>query len=294
MKSKMCLLFMLLAINCIDATYKGNVILILSKNDPHISTSILFFKKWTYQVCWLFYTFLFTVYYFPPSKVYKKKWMTGNSLPRMRMNSALFPSSAITDAGTVAMATGMPVASVMSMANSPMQRSILSTMANSVRNDMTSPIRNNIANPRQSTASLMPNNLSMNPIMSSTTASTDPFISTMSSIMSMLTNSMMAQSNNPMISSTSRRLMTSMTQPIATKMTGNNMMGGAMTPAANSETTAAIRFPSADEVLSSAMMEAVGQTRLASYPMSRFFGSSYFWTFWWCYFKKRQNHCILF
>lgn len=92
----------------------------------------------------------------------------------------------------------------------------------------------------------------------------------------MLTNSMMAQSNNPMISSTSRRLMTSMTQPIATKMTGNNMMGGAMTPAANSETTAALRFPSADEVLSSAMMEAVGQTRLASYPMSRFFGSSYF------------------
>lgn len=202
--------------------------------------------------------------------------MTGNSLPRMRMNSALFPSSAITDAGTVAMATGMPVASVMSMANSPVQRSILSTMANSVRNDM-SPLRNNIANPRQSTASLMPNNLSMNPMMSSTTASKDPFISTMSSIMSMLTNSLMAQSNNPMISSTSRRLMTSMTQPIATK-TGNNnaMMGGAMTPAANSETTAALRFPSADEVLSSAMMEAVGQTRLASYPMSRFFGSSYF------------------
>lgn len=219
--------------------------------------------------------FSFLVYYFPPSKVYKKKWMTGNSLPRMRMNSALFPSSAITDAGTVAMATGMPVASVMSMANSPVQRSILSTMANSVRNDM-SPLRNNIANPRQSTASLMPNNLSMNPMMSSTTASTDPFISTMSSIMSMLTNSMMAQSNNPMISSTSRRLMTSMTQPIATKMTGNNMMGGAMTPASNSETTAALRFPSADEVLSSAMMEAVGQTRLASYPMSRFFGSSYF------------------
>eukprot|EP00105_Crassostrea_gigas_P019385 XP_011437855.1 PREDICTED: uncharacterized protein LOC105335596 [Crassostrea gigas] len=239
MKSKMCLLFMLLGINCIDATYK--------------------------------------VYYFPPSKVYKKKWMTGNSLPRMRMNSALFPSSAITDAGTVAMATGMPVASVMSMANSPVQRSILSTMANSVRNDM-SPLRNNIANPRQSTASLMPNNLSMNPMMSSTTASKDPFISTMSSIMSMLTNSMMAQSNNPMIPSASRRLMTSMTQPIATKMTGNNnaMMGGAMTPAANSETTAALRFPSADEVLSSAMMEAVGQTRLASYPMSRFFGSSYF------------------
>lgn len=194
------------------------------------------------------------------------------------MDSALFPSSAITDAGTVAMATGMPVASVMSMANSPVQRSILSTMANSFRNDMTSPLRNNIANPRQSTASLMPNNLSLNPMMSSTTASKDPFISTMSSIMSMLTNSMMAQSNNPMISSTSRRLMTSMTQPIATKMMANNnaMMGGAMTPAANSETTAALRFPSADEVLSSAMMEAVGQTRLASYPMSRFFGSSYF------------------
>lgn len=220
--------------------------------------------------------------------------MTGNSLPRMRMDSALFPSSAITDAGTVAMATGMPVASVISMANSPVQRSILSTMANSARNAMTSPLRNNIANPRQSTASMMPNNLSLNPMMSSTTASKDPFISTMSSIMSMLTNSMMAQSNNPMISSTSRRLMTSMTQPIATKMTGNNMMGGAMTPAANSETTAALRFPSADEVLSSAMMEAVGQTRLASYPMSRFFGSSYFWTFWWCFFEKDKNHSISF
>lgn len=43
----MCLLFMLLGINCIDATYKGNVIfiLILSENDLHISTSILFYEK---------------------------------------------------------------------------------------------------------------------------------------------------------------------------------------------------------------------------------------------------------
>lgn len=47
MKSKMCLLFMLLSTHCIDATYKGNFILILSKkkNALYIRTSILFYGK---------------------------------------------------------------------------------------------------------------------------------------------------------------------------------------------------------------------------------------------------------
>lgn len=55
----MCLLFMLLGINCIDATYKGNVIFILSKNDLHISTSILFYEKKNVSCLLIILYFLF-------------------------------------------------------------------------------------------------------------------------------------------------------------------------------------------------------------------------------------------
>lgn len=188
--------------------------------------------------------------------------MVGKAHPRLHTNSGS-STSALTDAGTVALGTGMPVSSIMSMASNPVQRRILSTMANSIRNDMTSTLPNNVANPTKMTAALMSEN---NPLLMNQMMSTP-----MSSVMSPMTNAMSSLMSPGSL--TTNNLMTS---SMSSLMAPGVRMSPSprSTPAASVDTT--FRFPSADEILSSAMMEAVGQARLSAYPMSRFFGSSYF------------------
>jgi hypothetical protein len=96
----------------------------------------------------------------------------------------------------------------------------------------------------------------------------------------MTTNPMM--SINPMM--TSNPMMTLMANEMNNQLQNSRMSGrtdgnsGMVGSNTNSDTT--IRVPSVDEVLSSAMMEALGQTAMPAYPygsqLSRFFGSSYF------------------
>ena len=183
--------------------------------------------------------------------------MFGKAQPRLHTNSGS-STSVLTDAGTVALGTGMPISSIMSMASNPVQRRILSTMANSIRNDMTSTLPNNVANPTKMTASLMSEN---NPLLMNQMMPTP-----MNSVMSSMSNAMSSFMNPGTL--TTNNLMTSSMSSLMTP-------GAGMSPSARS-TPATFRFPSADEILSSAMMEAVGQARLSAYPMSRFFGSSYF------------------
>ena len=195
--------------------------------------------------------------------------MFGKAQPRLHTNSGS-STSALTDAGTVALGTGMPISSIMSMASNPVQRRILSTMANSIRNDMTSTLPNNVANPTKMTASLISEN---NPLLMNQMMPTP-----MNSVMSSMSNAMSSLMNPGSL--TTNNLMTSSMSSLMTPGAGMSPSARS-TPAAPVDTT--FRFPSADEILSSAMMEAVGQARLSAYPMSRFFGSSYFWILW-----KRQ------
>lgn len=192
------------------------------------------------------------------------------------MQSAML-SPARSDAGTVAMATGMPVSSIMSMLTSPLQSNILSTMAKVVRNDMTSPTTNKVANPARMTLSMMSQTI-MNPMVSSMA---NPSMSTMTNPMStnpMSTNSMISSITNPMDNPLMLLMNSRMLGRTNLLTNRNSAMVDSMMPASNPDT--AILVPSADEILSSAMMEAIGQTDMPAYQhgsqLSRFFGSSYF------------------
>lgn len=187
------------------------------------------------------------------------------------MQSAML-SPALSDAGTVAMATGMPVSSIMSMLTSPLQSNILSTLAKVVRNDMTSPTTNKVANPARMTLSMMSQTI-MNPMVSSMA---NPSMSTMTNPIS--TNSMISSITNPMDNPLMLLMNSRMLGRTNLLTNRNSAMADSMMPASNPDT--AILVPSADEILSSAMMEAIGQTDMPAYQhgsqLSRFFGSSYF------------------